>query len=307
MKKIFMCVCCFATFYFAACAKQDRGQGSLVNQVVIELASDQYQGRKVGTPQNKQAALYIADQYRKVGLKPAVGVDYLVPFVWNGDTLYNVVGKLDGTIDSFYAIGAHFDHIGADNIGQDNVYNGADDNASGVGAMIGIAEYFAKSKPHKSMLFIAFNAEEVGLVGSEELADNVQLAPILARTQVLINLEMIGTIAAAGKNTLFITGDAQSNLFEIVNFHAQNGLKVVADPYPNQGLFFRSDNVSFYKKGIVAHSLSTCDMENTNHYHQKNDDVHVINFENLNRLTLSLSLSLKKMMADKSLSFKYHQ
>jgi hypothetical protein len=302
MKKILVLIGCSLALYSTACSQAKKEAPSLVEAVVNELSDDKYEGRKAGTFQNKLAALYIAEQYKRMGLQPVIDDEFLVPFLWEGDTLYNVVGKIEGDIDSFYALGAHFDHIGRDEQGPDFIFNGADDNASGVAAMIGVAAYFCRERPQKSMLFMAFNAEEVGLVGSTQLAEHQLPDSMLKKILVLFNLEMVGTIAASGKTTLFITGENQSNLMETMNYHAQSGLKIVKDPYPQLGLFFRSDNVAFFEKGIVAHSFSTCDMDNTDHYHQKHDDWHVINYDNLNRLTFGLSKTLEHMMKSKSVN-----
>ncbi|RYD96126.1 MAG: M28 family peptidase [Sphingobacteriales bacterium] len=292
---------------FAGCAKAEEAKtpaGKLLYAVVKELSDDQYKGRKSGTAENEQAAQYLAGVFKAAGLEPAVGNSFLVPFEVRGMKLYNVCGILEGKSDSIYAFGAHFDHIGFDRQGPDTVFNGADDNASGVAAMIGIAAYFRQHPPQKTVLIMAFNAEEMGLWGSEALVAQPEMQGLLQKTQVLFNMEMVGTVAASGRNSLYMTGDDQSNLYELLQANAKAGFKIVKDPYLAQGLFFRSDNVGFYRKGIVAHSFSTCDMERTNHYHQKNDELGIIDFANLEQMVHSFSATIAAMMQQPGLRFK---
>lgn len=290
-----------------SCAKAQESNtstGKLLYSVVKELSDDRYKGRESGSAENEQAAQYLAKVFKEAGLEPAVGNSFLVPFEVRGMKLYNVCGILKGKSDEIYAFGAHFDHIGFDREGPDTVFNGADDNASGVAAMIGIAAYFKKHPPQKSVLIMAFNAEEMGLWGSEALVAQPEMQTLLQKTKVMFNMEMVGTVAASGRNAMFMTGDDQSNLYDLLKANAKEGFKIVKDPYLSQGLFFRSDNVGFYNKGIVAHSFSTCDMENTNHYHQKNDELGIIDFANLDQMVQSFSATIASMMQQPGLTFK---
>lgn len=297
----------FSLLLFSGCAKAQEAKtagSKLLYSVVKELSDDRYKGRKSGTHENEAVANYLAKVFEEVGLQPAIGNSFLVPFEKRGMKLYNVCGIIKGKTDAIYAIGAHFDHIGFDQNGPDTVYNGADDNASGVAAMIGIAAYFKKHPPEKTVLIMAFNAEELGLWGSEALVAQPEIQVLLQKMQVMFNMEMVGTVAASGRNSMFMTGDDQSNLYDLLQANAKDGLKIVSDPYLSQGLFFRSDNVGFYRKGVVAHSFSTCDMENTNHYHQKNDELGIIDFANLDQMVQSFSATIATMMRQPGLQFK---
>lgn len=289
----------------SSCAQKPKAPADgLLYTVVKELSDDRYKGRESGSAENEQAAQYLAKVFKEAGLEPAVGNSFLVPFEVRGMKLYNVCGILKGKSEGIYAFGAHFDHIGFDQRGPDTVFNGADDNASGVAAMIGIAAYFKKHPPQKSVLIMAFNAEEMGLWGSEALVAQPEMQSLLKRTEVLFNMEMVGTVAASGRNSMFMTGDDQSNLYDLLKANAKEGFTIVKDPYLEQELFFRSDNVGFYHKGIVAHSFSTCDMENTNHYHQKNDELGIIDFDNLGQMVYSFSRTIEAMMQQPGLTFK---
>lgn len=286
--------CSFFTFLFSS------GQEISVNRVkdiVATLAADSMQGRKFRTPQNLEAAQYIAKQFEKNKLDYCIGDSYLVPFKYkDGHTYYNVCGLKKGVSPRLIALGAHFDHIGLASQGEDKIYNGADDNASGVAAVIALSDYYKDKKPREGILFMAFNAEEIGLVGSRYLSEDSGFQQYRPQITLLLNFEMLGTISEFGKNKVFITGSELSNLQHILNTNAPKGFEIVDDPYTKQHLFFRSDNVNFFKKGIVAHSLSTVDMKHQNHYHRVNDDINLIAFDNLTQIINSFAKTLDHMM-----------
>lgn len=263
-----------------------------VQEVLSTLASDEMKGRLVGTPENQKAAEYIAAQFKANGLDYCTGDSFLVPFDYKGTTVYNVCGVKKGKSDKILGFSAHFDHIGVKN---DVIYNGADDNASGTTAIIEIAEYFKTQKPKFSMVFMAFNGEEKGMLGSKAISKDEKLQPIYDKMVALFNLEMLATKSEFGDNAMYITGDEFSDLDELFNKNAVNGLKIHADPYPKQKLFYRSDNVSFVKKRIIAHSFSTVDMNNAKHYHQATDKIDIVNFDNLTNIINNIGATVKKL------------
>ena len=263
-----------------------------VQEVLSTLASDEMKGRLVGTPENQKAAEYIAAQFKANGLDYCTGDSFLVPFDYKGTTVYNVCGVKKGKSDKILGFSAHFDHIGVKN---DVIYNGADDNASGTTAIIEIAEYFKTQKPKFSMVFMAFNGEEKGMLGSKAISKDEKLQPIYDKMVALFNLEMLATKSEFGDNAMYITGDEFSDLDELFNKKAVNGLKIHADKKKKKKLFYRSDNVSFVKKRIVAHSFSTVDMNNAKHYHQATDKVDIVNFDNLTNIINNIGATVKKL------------
>ena len=282
------------TFASAQHVKEER-----IKTIVSTLAADDMKGRKVGTEGNLKAAQYIAEQFKNNQLDYCFGTSYLVPFTYKGETAYNVCGIQKGTSGNYIGLGAHFDHIGESKKDQeDKIFNGADDNASGVSAVIGISDYFKKKKVKDGLVFMAFNAEEVGLVGSKELANDAQFEPIISKMKLLLNFEMLGSDSAFGPNSVYMTGDDKSNLDEEFNRLSKDGLKIVADPYLKQQLFYRSDNVNFVNKNIVGHSFSTVNMETQKHYHRVNDEVEFINIPNLTKLTNSFAKTIEAYMKD---------
>lgn len=301
MKKvIFFVLAANSLFSFAQDISKEK-----VLAVVSTLASDELKGRKFGTPENDKAAEYIAKEFKQYNLDYCFGDSYLIPFEYKGQKGYNVCGIKKGKSEQSLAFSAHFDHIGTNNKEGDNIYNGADDDASGVSTVIGLADYFKDKKTDFSMVFMAFNAEEIGLVGSKALSENQNLNPVFNNIKALFNFEMLATESQFGKNAVFMTGDEFSDFDELINANSVNGLKVYPDPYQGQQLFYRSDNVNFVKKKIIAHSISTVDMNKTFHYHAVNDDINIVDADNLTNIINNFAKTIEKFNA-KNFQPKYN-
>ena len=291
MKKIITALLFAQTFSLSA---QDIPKDRIVS-IISTLASDEMKGRKFGTPENDKAAEYIASEFKKDNLAYCVGDSYLIPFEYKGKKGFNVCGIKKGTSEKSLAFSGHFDHIGTNNKEGDNIYNGADDDASGISTVIGLADYFKDKKTDYSMVFMTFNAEEIGLIGSKALADNEKLNPVLNNITAIFNFEMLATESQFGKNAVFMTGDEFSDFDELINQNAVNSLKVYPDPYRNEQLFYRSDNVNFVKKKIIAHSISTVDMTKATHYHAVNDDLKIVDAENLTAIINNFAKTIEKL------------
>ncbi|MCW1963482.1 M28 family peptidase [Chryseobacterium viscerum] len=291
MKKLtFLTLSLFSIFTFAQEVSKER-----VKTVLSTLASDEMRGREIGTQENENAANYIAKLFKENNLEYCTGKSYLVPFDYNGKTVYNVCGIKKGKTDKYLGFSGHFDHIGTSDKSGDNIYNGADDDASGITTLVGIADYFKNKKPEFSMVFMAFNGEEKGMLGSTAISTDKNLDPIYNKMTALFNFEMVATESQWGKNALYMTGDGFSDLDELFNKNAVNGLKLNADPYAKQQLFYRSDNVSFVKKKIIAHSFSTVDMTKASHYHHENDDINIVDFDNMTQIINNFGKTLDKL------------
>ncbi|NPA09404.1 MAG: M28 family peptidase [Chlorobi bacterium] len=301
MKKLtYLTFSLFSIFSFAQEVSTER-----VQTVLSTLASDEMKGREIGTAENDNAANYIAKLFKENNLEYCTGNSYLVPFDYKGKTAYNVCGVKKGKTEKLLGFSGHFDHIGTSNNPQDNIYNGADDDASGITTLVGIADYFKNKKPEFSLVFMAFNGEEKGMLGSRAISKDENLNPIYDKMTALFNFEMVATESAFGKNALFMTGDEFSDLDELFNKNAANGLKINPDPYASEQLFYRSDNVSFVKKKIIAHSFSTVDMTKATHYHHENDDIHVVDFNNLTTIINNFGKTLDKL-SPKNFAPKYN-
>jgi Zn-dependent M28 family amino/carboxypeptidase len=163
----------------------------------------------------------------------------------------NVVGVLPGKTrpDEYVLYSAHWDHLGiCEPVKGDNICNGAVDNATGTGGLIALAEAHAKAGPaDRSILFAAVTAEESGLLGSEYLAAN-PIVP-LAKTVGGINMDGLNVIGQA--KDVVVIGGGKSELEPILARHvAAQGRRIVAEPTPEKGFFYRSDHFSLAKRGV---------------------------------------------------------
>ena len=222
-------------------------------------------------------------------------------------TLSNVVGVLPGKskANEIVLYSAHYDHLGvkssidetsSDNTQQENnaqqsseVFNGADDDASGVSAIINLANHFAKKgNNERTLMFAAFSAEEIGGFGSRYFSTHVEPTSITA----MINIEMIGKPALFGEGTVWMTGMDRSTLGEQLNQAlAPKNLKVYADPYPKQNLFYRSDNATLARLGVPAHSFSSTQLDKDKHYHQVSDDINSLNLPSMLQVIKMLAIA----------------
>ncbi len=156
------------------------------------LSADDMQGRQVDTAGGAKARAYIVDRFTAVGVEP-IGGSYEMPFAFTTGTLerrgVNVVGRITGVRQGnrYIVVSAHYDHLG---VRGGQVYNGADDNASGTAALISLARYFSTHKPQHSLILAAFDAEEAGLRGSRAFVANPPVP--LSAIVVNVNVDMVG-------------------------------------------------------------------------------------------------------------------
>ena len=160
------------------------------------LSADDMEGRQVGTPGGDKARAYVVKRFTDAGLAP-FGTSFEVPFTFAGRGAVgaperkgiNVVGQIRGGItpNRVIVISAHYDHIGVRN---GEVFNGADDNASGTAALFSLAQYFNEHRPAATLVFVAFDAEEAGLRGARAF---VASPPVPLESIILnVNMDMIG-------------------------------------------------------------------------------------------------------------------
>jgi Zn-dependent M28 family amino/carboxypeptidase len=154
----------------------------------------------------------------------------------------------------------------------DSIANGANDDASGVTAVIELARYFkALRKPTRTLVFIAFAAEEKGLIGSAYFAQQIPPEQVVT----LFNIEMIGKVGPWGDDAAWITGFDRSDFGEILQ-SAVEGTGFSFNPEATERtMFFSSDNAPFARLGIPAHSISTTDIEDGD-YHQVSDEIETL-------------------------------
>ncbi|NJL76647.1 MAG: M28 family peptidase [Saprospiraceae bacterium] len=221
----------------------------------------------------------------------------------------NVIGVIEGSDpvlkNEYVLLSAHYDHVGTGKNGggaftpQDSIFNGTRDNAFGTVALLSAAKALAKQTPKRSIIILAVTGEELGLLGSNFYANH----PIFPLEQTIYNLNTDG----AGYNatniiTLIGLGRTGADA-EIEKAAKLFGLAVNADPAPEQGLFDRSDNVSFAAKGVPAPTFSpgfTAFDENImKYYHQVTDNPESIDFDYLLKFCQSFSHAAR-LIADKA-------
>ena len=275
-----------------------------VREIVSVLAADSLQGRRTGTPGSARASRFLAERMRRYGLEPVGDSGYFQPVTYEvaqgpeGETLrlaqpdsiaaggrvvdYNLVGVIRGSDpdlrDEAVVLGAHFDHVGVGKpVEGDSIYNGADDDASGVAAVLTAARALAKDPPRRTVVVLLTSGEEFGVLGTEWYLERPRFP--LETTVADLQVEMVGrpdTLVGAGK--LWLTGFERSNMGEVLS---RAGVPVVADPRPEFRFFERSDNIVFALRGIPAHTLSSFGLHRD--YHQPSDEVERIDFEHLAR------------------------
>jgi hypothetical protein len=196
-------------------------------------------------------------------------------------TLANVIGTIPGRrADETVIFSGHYDHIGVVRpVEGDSIANGANDNASGTTAVIELARYFkALGRPERTLMFVAFAAEESGGYGSRFLADQIDPDQIVA----MFNIEMIGKPTAEGPNHAWITGWEESDLGRLLAAAVPDSVFVFSgDPYPDQNLFSRSDNAVFARLGVPAHSISTTPLDTDPDYHRVTDEIETLDLEHV--------------------------
>ena len=277
-----------------------------VKKHLYTLANDSMQGRKAGSPGIEKAAKYIEQQFSEIGLKPFENSSFRQSFKHINSRsekkeeldLFNIIGLLKGTSlkEEFVIISAHYDHLGQIKGGKgDLVFNGANDNATGVAAMLMLAEYFKKAKINKrSILFVAFTAEEMGLIGSNYFGKTISAESIIAG----VNIEMIGKESPFGPKTAWLTGFKRSTFGEIIQKNLSSSeYRLYPDPYKDFRLFFRSDNASLARLGVPAHTFSTSPMDKDLDYHQLSDEVETLDVKIITETIKAISVGIKSIVS----------
>jgi hypothetical protein len=201
---------------------------------------------------------------------------------------WNAIGKIRGRDpklrDSAILLSAHLDHLGVgEAVKQDNIYNGADDDASGTTAVLELARVLgAGLTPRRTVIFALFGSEELGGIGSTYFREHPPIS--LENISANLEFEMIGRPdPAVPAGTLWLTGWERSNLGPIMAAH---GAHLVGDPHPEQNFFARSDNFLLAQKGVVAQTISSYGMHSD--YHQPSDDVAHLDFKHMDNAIESL-------------------
>ncbi len=213
--------------------------------------------------------------------------------------LKNVVGILPGKSkkDEYVIFSGHYDHlgIGKPNEQGDSIYNGANDDAAGITAVITLANYFRRIKNNeRTIIFAAFTAEETGGYGSQHFSRQFNPDQVIA----MFNIEMIGTDSKWGKNAAYITGYDKSDMGQILEKNLEGtNFRFHPDPYPDQQLFYRSDNATLAMLGVPAHTISTSKMDSEPYYHTVDDEVETLDLANMTEIIKAIALSSRTIVS----------
>lgn len=264
------------------------------------LSSDELKGRKIGSEGIGKAANFIESVFRKNSIPPYYKT-YRDFFEVNGVPAYNIVGYLEGNDanlkNEFVVIGAHYDHIGtAQHVKGDSIANGANDNAAGTTAVLELAAYFSKSKTNKrSMLFILFSGEELGLKGSKHSAKKLKEEGV--NLYAMLNLEMIGVPMKNKEYLAYVTGFNKTNLAEKFNNYTEKNTLGFLPEAGKMNLFRRSDNYPFYKEfKVPAQTICTFDFTNYPYYHHVKDEFSELNIHHVYTVIQELIPGIEEML-----------
>jgi Zn-dependent M28 family amino/carboxypeptidase len=287
----------FAFFTFNVWAQSASRDAQEIRGAMEFLASDAMQGRGSGSHDELLTAVFLASQLRQIGIEPAgdeggyiQNVSGEFNFFREGKKHWdtrNVIGVLKGSDsklkDEVILLTAHMDHVGMrEAVNGDNIYNGADDDASGCVAVLQLARALAEKHPKRTVLFVFFGSEETGGQGNQYFLQHppVPLKNIVAN----LEFEMIGRPdPAVNPNELWLTGFDRSNLGPEL---ARHGAKLVADPHPKQNFFQRSDNYALARQGVVAQTVSSFGLHAD--YHRPSDDVAHLDFSHMEQAIHSM-------------------
>lgn len=266
---------------------------------VQNLAADKMEGRKAGTRGNRMAQFYLIDRFKQAGIQPFNNT-FEQPFYFTrgekrimGTNLY---GLVKGRVDSFIVLSAHYDHvgIGRPNAAKDSIYNGADDNASGVAVLLAIAKYYTAHPPKYNIIFAAFDAEEMGLQGAKAFVAR----PPVPRARIVANLNM-DMVSHNDKKELYVAGTAHYPGLKkyVVSAAALSriNLPMGHDDDKNgaqNNWTGQSDHYEFHKVKIPFLYFG---VEDHPDYHQPSDEVSRINPSFFYQAALSVLLVMKAM------------
>lgn len=289
---------------------------SKMKEDVHFLADDKLEGRQTGTKGEREAAKYIAERYKQLGLSEKGTDGYLQPFSFkpktnphekvqfseNTDgtiTGSNVIGYIDNTADNTVVIGAHFDHLGYGGDGSlhrdsiKEIHNGADDNASGVAILLDLARKLRGNNTNNNYLFIAFSGEEMGLLGSNYFVKNPTIDT--KKVSYMINMDMVGKLKK--DSTLAVYGTGTSPMFKQVLKAHNTDFKLIQ----KESGIGPSDHTSFYLADIPVLHFFTGQHED---YHKPSDDPEKLNYEGMDKISQYLFKIISDLDDNGKLAFR---
>lgn len=274
-------------------------QEAEVRELLYYLSSNELRGRQTGTEGIELAAQTIESIFEENNLQKYFET-YRHNFAIDGIEGFNIVGVLEGNDpklkDEFIILGAHYDHIGIQEpVEGDSIANGANDNAAGTVAVVELAKKFSEIDNNKrSIMFVLFSAEEMGLRGAKEIAQRLKEDKLDLYT--LFNFEMIGVPMYDQDYIGYLTGYEHSNFAE--KFNEYSGEKVLGflPQAKEYNLFKRSDNYPFFEEfNVPAQTISTFDFTNYEYYHHVADEAEKLDVGHMTNVIESVVPGILKM------------
>ncbi|MBN1953385.1 MAG: M20/M25/M40 family metallo-hydrolase [Bacteroidales bacterium] len=259
-------------------------------EIVEILSSDEFEGRKPGSEGFEKAGTFVESYFEEIGVAPYFEGTFRDSVRYFNRTSYNLVGKILAKIptNDYILIGAHLDHLGKIVSPTDSIYNGANDNASGVGFALQLAHQLKQLDLTRNIILAIFTEEESGMNGARHLAKTLHADSI--NLLYVMNFDMLSAPLSSDSSNVYITGFSKSNFAEIAN--SASGFEFVKyesadDAY---GLFRAADNYPFYEVfHIPAHTISTYDFKNFAYYHHVRDEYAEINLMHYEKLVETCS------------------
>ena len=264
-----------------SCQTSENKKLKTTAELVKILSSDSMEGRFIGDASFERAATFVENYLKLIEVKPFFNGSYRDTLSVYKYHTFNVVGIIENrhSDNDYILIGAHLDHKRKISY-IDSIYNGANDNASGVAAVLQIATELKKYKFDKKVIIAIFTGEEFGLKGSKHLARRLKNANI--NLSYVINFDMIGTPLTSFPDKVYITGFSRSNFGKIANKLLGEEFIVPIEEKLSEGLFHSSDNYPFYLEfNIPSHTISTFDFKNYKYYHTVSDEYSQLNIRNM--------------------------
>jgi Peptidase family M28/Peptidase family M1 domain/PDZ domain len=260
----------------------------------LEFLSKKLQGRGPNSPEKEKAAIFIAKEFKKLSLKPLNNKAYAQE--WDKEikgeriNLKNIIGKIEGSDkklkNDYVIIGAHYDHLKTENT---IVYPGADDNASGIALMLELARFYSEHKPARTLIFIAFDGEEDGRIGSKYFLQSLKKSEF-KEINAMINIDTVGRLN--NKKVLILNGASSSywkHIFRGAGFTTGTGTEIINKEIDS------SDQISFSEKGIPSVQIFSGVNRD---YHKPTDTFEKIDFRGMIKTAELLREVLNYLTAD---------
>lgn len=304
-------------FVLIASCKQESFKEISIKDDIAVLASDGYEGRETGTKGEQEAAKYISERFKALGLEPKGTDGYFQTFSFkpksdpHGEVTFtktatdsmitgtNVLGYINNNAKNTIIVGAHYDHLGYGAEGslyrekKKAIHNGADDNASGVAVLLNLAAKLKKANTHNNYLFMAFSGEEMGLLGSNYFVKHPTFD--ISTANYMINMDMVGRLKP--DSTLAVYGTGTSPRFKQVLHAVNKGFKLVED----ESGVGPSDHTSFYLNDIPVLHFFTGQHED---YHKPSDDADKLNYEGMELISDYIFDVIKELDSSGKLAFR---